>query len=167
MAKNRETVETVADLIFSGCKITVDSDYNHEIKKCLLLGRKAMTNLDSILKSRDIALSTKGLYSQSYGFSTHCVWMWELGHKEGWAWKKWCFKIVVMEKTLESPLGCKEFKPAIPKGNQPWVFTGRTGAEGSILSLATWCQEQTHWKTPWYWERLKAGGEGDNRRWDG
>ena len=75
-------METVTDFIFLGCKITVDSDCSHEIKRRLLLGRKAMTNLDSILKSRD-HVANKGVYSQSYGFSSSHVWMWELYHKEG------------------------------------------------------------------------------------
>ena len=87
------------------------------------------------IKKQRHCFINKGLYSQSYGFSTHCVWMWELDHKAGWAQKKWCFGTVVLEKTLESPLGCKEFKLANPKGNQPWVFTGRTGAEASIFPL--------------------------------
>ena len=80
-------------------------DCSHEIKRRLLLGRKAMTNLDSILKSRDITLR-KSPYSQSCGFSSGHVWMWELGHKESWAPKNWCFWTVVLEKTLESPLDC-------------------------------------------------------------
>ena len=77
-----EKVETVSDFIFLGSKITADSASTHEIKRCLLLGKKAMTKLDSILKSRDIALPTKGPYSQSYGFSSSHVWMCELDHKE-------------------------------------------------------------------------------------
>ena len=77
-----ETVETVTDFIFLGSKITVDCDFSHEIKRRLLLGRKAMTNLDSILKSRDI--TDKGLYSQSCDFSSSHVWMWELDYKESW-----------------------------------------------------------------------------------
>ena len=101
-----ETMETVADFIFLGSKITTDGDCSHEIKRRLLLGRKAMTNLDSILKSRDIA--DKGLSSQSYGFSSSHVWLSELYYKESWAPKNWCFCTVVLEKTLESPLECKE-----------------------------------------------------------
>ena len=97
------------------------------IKKHLLLGRKAITNLDSILKSRDI--TDKGPYSQSYGFSNHHLWMWELDHKESWVPKNWCFQTVVLEKTLESPLDCKEIQPVHPKGNQLWIFIGRTDAE--------------------------------------
>ena len=99
-----ETVDTVADFFWGGSKITVDGDCSHEIKSCLLLGREVMTNLDSILKSRDIA--NKGPTSQGYGFSNSLIWMWELDHKESWAPKNWCFWTVVLEKTLESPLDC-------------------------------------------------------------
>jgi len=129
-----KTVETVTDFTFLGSKITADGDCSHEIKKHLLLGRKVMANLDSILKSRDIA--DKGPSSQSYGFSSSHIWMWELDYKESWApLKNWCFWTVVLEKTLESPLDCKEIKPVHPKGNQSWIFTGRTddGAETPIL----------------------------------
>ena len=83
--------------------------------------------------------------------------------------KNWCFWTVVLEKTLESPLDCKEIQPVHPKGDQSWVFIGRTDWCWSWNSntLATWCEELTHWKRPWCWERLQAGGEGDNRGWDG
>ena len=116
-----EKVETVKDFFFLGFKITVDGDCSHEIKRCLLLGRKAMTNLDSILKSRDIILPTKVhiKVQKSCGFSGSCVGMWELDHKEGWAPKNWRFQIVVLDKTLESPLDCKEIKPVNPKNSQP------------------------------------------------
>ena len=128
-----KTMETVTDFIFSGSKITADGDCCHEIKRCLLLGRKVMTNLDCILKSRNITLLTKN--SQSYGvFSSH-VWMWELDHKESWVLKKWCFWTVVLDKTLESPLDSKEIKPINPKGNQPWIFTGKTDAEAEVPVL--------------------------------
>ena len=90
----------------------------------------------------------------------------QLDHKEGWAPKNWCFWIVVLEKTLESPLHCKEIKPVNPKGNQPWIFIGGTDAEDEAPIL--WpCKDLTHWKRPWCWERLRAGGEGDDRGWDG
>ena len=95
-----ETVETVADFIFLGSKITADGDCSHEIKRRLLLGRKVMTNLDSIFKSRDITLPKKGPSSQGYGFSSGHVWMWKLDYKESWAQKNWCFWTVVLEKTL-------------------------------------------------------------------
>ena len=80
----------------------------------------------------------------------------------------WCFWTVVLEKTLESPLDCKEIQPVHPKGNQSWIFIGRTDAEAETPILwPTWGKELTHWKRPWCWERWKAGGEGDNRGWDG
>ena len=88
-----------------------------------ILGRKVMTNLDHIKKQRHY-FDNKGLSSQSYGFSSSHVWMWELDHKESWALKNWCFWAVVLEKTLESSLDCKEIKPVNPKGNQPWICIG-------------------------------------------
>ena len=129
-----ETMETVTDFIFLGSKITADGDCSHKIKRPLLLGRKAMTNLDSVWKSRH-HFADKGPYSQSYDFSSSHVWMWELDRKEGWEPKNLCFQIVVLEKILESPFDCKEIKPVNPKGNQRWLFTGRTDAkaEASIL----------------------------------
>ena len=103
-----ENVETVIDLVFFSSKITVDGDCSHEIKRHLLLGRKAMTSPDSILKDRDIHhFADKDLSSQSYGFSSSHIWVWELDHKGGWA-PNWGFQIVVLEKTIESPLDCKE-----------------------------------------------------------
>ena len=107
-------------------KITADGDCNHEIKRCLPLGRKVMTNLDSILKSRDITLLTKVcLVSQGYGFSCGHVWMWELDCEESRVPTNWCFWTVVLEKTLESSLDSEEIKSVNPKGYQPWKFTGR------------------------------------------
>ena len=116
------------ETLFSfGSKITADGDCSHEIKWCLLLGRKVMTNPDSILKSRDITLPEKvHLSSQSYGFSNSHVWMWELEYKESWMPKNWCFWNVVLENILESPL-------VHPKGNQSWIFIGRTDAEAPIF----------------------------------
>ena len=120
-------MDPVTDFIFLGSKITTDSDCSHEFERCLLLGRKGMTNLDSILKNRDFA--NKALSSQIYGFSSNHVWMWQLDYKESWVLKNWCFWTLVLEKTLESPLDYKEIKPVSPKGNQSWIFIGRTGAE--------------------------------------
>ena len=108
--------ETVADFIFLGSKTTADADCSHEIKRRLLLGRKVMTNLDSIKKQRH-CFADKGPCSQSYGFSSSHVWMWELDYKESWAPKNWCFWTVVLEKTIESPLDCKEIQPVHLKGN--------------------------------------------------
>ena len=128
-----ETVETVTDFIFLGSQITPDGECSHETKRHLLLGRKAMTNLYRILKSRDITLPTKICNSQSYGFSSSHVGMWELYYKESWAPKN-CWT-AVLEKTLESPLDSKEIQPVLPKGNQSWVFIGRTDAEAETPIL--------------------------------
>ena len=122
----RGTMETVSDYIFLGSQITADGDCSHEIKRHLLLGRKAMKKLDSILKSRDITLPTKVRLVKAIVFP---VWMWELDHKENWVPQNWCLLIVVLEKTLESPLDYKEIKSVNPKGNQPWIVIRRTDAE--------------------------------------
>ena len=106
------------------------------------------------------------MYSQSYGFSSSHVWMCELDHKEGWMPKNWCFWTVVLEKTLKSPLDCKEIQPVHSKGYQSWVFFGRNDAKAETSTLTTSCEELTHWKRLWCWEGLGAGGEGD-RAWDG
>ena len=95
-------VEKVTDFIFLGSKITVHGDFSHEIKRHLLLGRKVIDK-------------PRQPYSQSYGFTSSHVWMWELDGKEGWEPKNWCFQTVVLEKTLESPLDCKEIKPINPE----------------------------------------------------
>ena len=163
-----ETVETVTDLFPWAPKslqmVTADMKLRH-----LLLGKKAMTNLDSILKSRRY-FANKGPSSQRYGFSSSHVWMWELDQKESWALKNWCFWTVVLEKTLASPLDFKEIKPVHPKGNQPWIFIGRTDAEAQSQTPVLWptgqWEELTHWKRPWCWEWLKAG-ERDYRGQDG
>ena len=136
-------METVTEFIFLGSKITADSDCSHETKRGLLLGRKAKTNPDSILKSRDFA--SKGPYSLSYGFSRRHVQMWELNHREGWAPKNWCFWTVVLEKTPESSLDSTEIKPVNPKGNQSWIFIGRTDAEAEALIL--WPPDAKSWLT--------------------
>ena len=86
--------------------------------------KKSYTNLESILKSRDISLPTKGHLVKAMFFSSSHLWMWELDYKESWVPKNWCCWTVVLEKTLESPLDCKEIKPVYPKGNQSWIFTG-------------------------------------------
>ena len=110
----------------------------------------------------------KGPSSQGYGFSSGHVWMWELDCGESWAPKNWRFWTVVLEKTLESPLDCKEIQPVHPKGDQSWVFIGRSDVEAeNPNTLATSCEELTHLKRPRCWERLRAGGEGDDRGWDG
>ena len=125
-----------------------------------------MTNLDSILKSRHY-FANKGPSSQGYGFSCGHVWMWELDYKESWTLKNWCFWTVVLEKTLESPLDCKEIQPVHPKETQSWIFIGRTDGEAETPILWPPDVKSWLWKRPWCWERLKAGGEGDDRGWDG
>ena len=124
-----------------GSKITADDDCSHEIKRHLLLERKVITNTGSILKSRDVTLLCPS--SQSYGFSSGHVWMWELDYKESWAPKNWCFLTVVLEKTLESPLDCKEIKPVNPKRYQSWIFIGRTDADTEAPIL--WPPDVKNW----------------------
>ena len=129
-----ETVEAVSDFIFGGSKITADGDCSHEIKRHLLLGKKVMTNLDSILKSRDITLPTKVRLVKAmvfpvvmYGCESWAVKKAE--HRKIDAFELWCWR------TLESPLDCKEIQPVLPKGDQSWVFIGRTDAEAETQIL--------------------------------
>ena len=130
-----EKVETVTNFIFLDPKITANGECSYEIKRHLLLGRKGMTNLDSILKSRDIILPTKVHLVKATVFLVVMYRLWELDHKEGWAQKNWSFRTVVLEKTLESPLDFKEIKPVNPKGNQSWIFIGRTAADAEAPIL--------------------------------
>ena len=151
-------MEIVRDFIFVGSKITADGDCNHKIKRLLLLGRKPITDLDSILKSRDIT-ANRGLTSKSYCFSSSHVQMWGLDHKEGWVPKNWCFSTVVLKKTLESPLDGKEIKLLNPKGNQPWIFIWRAKAKAETSIL--WPLDAKNWLIgkdlaagkDWGWEK--------------
>ena len=127
--------EQCLTLFLGGSKITADGDCSHEIKRRLLLRRKVMTFLDSILKSRDITLPTKVRLVKVMVFPSGHVWMWEFNCEESWAPKNWCFWTVVLEKTLESPLNCKEIQPVHPKGDQSWVFIGRTDVEAKTPIL--------------------------------
>ena len=131
------------DFILGGSEITADGDCSHEIKRCLLLGRKVMANLDSILKSRDITLPTKVHIAKAIVFYSSYIQMWELDHKESWVLKNWCFWTVVLEKTLESPLDCKEIQPVHPKGNQSWIFIEMTDAETETPIL--WPPDAKNW----------------------
>ena len=160
-------METLTDFMFLGSKITVTAatvaTFN-EIKRCLLLGRKAMTNLDSLLRSRDITLLTKVHLVKAMVFPVAMYGCdWTIKKAECWrtdAFKLWCWR------RLKSSLDCKEIKPVNPKGNQSWIFIGRTDAEVETPNtLSTWCEELTHWKRPWCWERLKAKGEEGSRKW--
>ena len=141
-----ETVETVSDLIFSGSKITADGDCSHEIKRRLLLGRKVMTNIDSILKSRNITLSTKSHLVKAIVFPVvmYGCESWTIKKAEHWRNpKNWCFWTVVLEKTLESPLDSQEIQPVHPKGDQSWVFIGRTDVEAETPIL--WSRDVKSW----------------------
>ena len=160
-----EKMETVTDFIFMGSKITADSDCSHEIKRRLLLGRKALINLDRLLKSRDITLPkkvhlVKSMVSQIVMYRCE---RWTI--KKAERQKNWCFWTVGPEKTLESLLDCKEIKQSMKSTLnihwKSWCWSW------SSNPLATWCEELTHWKRPWCWEQLRAGGEGDDGRWDG
>ena len=154
-------METVRDFILGGSKITSDGDCSHEIKRRLLLGRKTMTNPDSILKSRDINyFADKVLTSQSYGFSSSHVWMWQLDHQEGWVLKNWCFWTVVLEKTLESPLDCKKIQPVHPKGDQ-----SEYSLEGLMLKLKLQYFGHLMWRVDSLGKTLMLGKiEGGRRR---
>ena len=149
-------------LVFLGSKIIADSDCNHEIRRRLLLGRKAMTNQDCI-KEQKHYFANKGSHNQSYGFSGSHIWMWELDYKESWVPKNWCFWTVVLEKALESPLDCRKIKPVNPKGIQSWIHWKDWCWSWISNTLVTWCEELTHLKRSWCWERLRAGGEADDR----
>ena len=151
-----ETMETVTDFILRGSKIPADGDCSHEIKRRLLLGRKAMTNLDSILKSRDITLPTKLRLVKAMVFP---VVMYGC---ESWTIKNWCFWTVVLEKILGSPLDSKQIQPVHPKGNRSWIFIGRTDAEAEAPIL--WPPDAKNWLI---WKTLKLGKieGGRRRRW--
>ena len=156
-------METVRDFIFLGSKITVDGDCSHEIKRFsvkrhLLLGRKAMANLDSIFKSRHY-FANKGPSSQGYGFSSSHIWMWELGCKESWALKYWCFWTVVLESTLESPLDCKESNQSILKEISP-----EYSLEGLMLKLKLQCFGYLMGRTDSFEKTLMLGNIEGRRR---
>ena len=139
-----ETMETVTGFICLVSKITVESDWSHEIKRCLVLGRKAVTKLHSVLKSRDITLSTKVSLVKAMVFPgvMYGCESWTIS-KEDWAPKNWCLQTVVLENALESPLDRKEINPVHPKGNRSWIFTGMTDAEAEAPIL--WSPDVKIW----------------------
>ena len=137
-------------------------------KKTLAPWKKSYDQPRQHIKKQRRYFADKGPKSQSYGFSSSHVRIWELDYKESWAPKNWCFWTVVLEKTLVSPLDCKEILPVHSKGNQSWIFIGKTDAEAEPPVL--WRPHAKNWligKRSWCWERLKVGGEGDDRGWDG
>ena len=137
------TMEKVTDFIFLDPKITSDGDCSHEVKKSLLLGRKIYDQTRQRIKKQRLYFANKGPSSQGYGFSNGQVWMWELDCEESWAPKNWCFWTMVLGKTLESPLDCKEIQPVYPEGNQSWIFIGRTDIEAETPIL--WPPVVTRW----------------------
>ena len=144
-------METVKDFIFLDSKTAADGDCSHQIKRCLLLGRKAMSNLDNVLKTKDIALPTKVHIIKAMVFLivTYGCENWIIMKTE---WRR-CFRTVVLEKTLKSPLDCKEIKPVNSKGNQPWIFFCSTNAEAEVPIL--WpldAKSQLTGKDYWFWE---------------
>ena len=160
-------METVTDFIFLGSEITADSDCSHEIKRCFLLGRNAMTNLDSILKSRDITWLTKvhlvkaiGFLVVMYGCESWTIKKAE--HQRIDAFEFWCWT-----RLLRVPWTARRSNQSILKESdlnihwKDWCWSWNSN------TLATWWEELTHWKRSWCWERLKAGGEGDGKGWDG
>ena len=153
--------------IFLVSWITADSDCSHEIKRCLLLGRKDMTNLDSVLKSREITSLTKTHIIKAMVFPVvmyRCE-SWTIKKAEYWridAFELWCWR-----RLLRASWAARSQKPVNPRGPQPWIFIGRTDAEAEASNtLVTWCEELTHWKKSWCWQRLKAGREVGDREWD-
>ena len=160
-----DTVETVSDFILGGSKITADGDFSHEIKRCLLPGRKVITNLDNILKSRDITLPTKVRLVKAMVFPV-VMYGCELDYKESWVPKNWCFWTVVLEKTLGSPQDRKEIQPVHLKVDQSWVFIGRTDAEAETPVL--WPLDAKNWhigKDPDAGKDWRQEEKG-TRRWD-
>ena len=154
----------VRDFTFLGSKITADGDWSHEIKRHLLLGRKAMTNLDDILKRRDITLPTEVCLVKAMVFPvvTYGCESWTIKKAKCQrtdAFELWCWRF------LRVPWTARRSSQSILKEIQ-WIFRKDWCWSWNFNTLATWCKELSHWKRPWCWERLKVGGEGDDRGWD-
>ena len=159
--------ETVADFIFLGSKITVDGDCSHESKKCLLLGRKVMTNLDSTLKSRDITLPTKVHLVKAMVFPVvmYGCESWNINKAE--CWRIDAFELWVLRRLFRVPWTARRSNQSILKEISPeYSLEGLMMLKLKLQYFGHLIEELTHWKRPWCWERLKAG-EGDERRWDG
>ena len=162
-----ETVESVTDFIFLGSKITVDGECSHEIKRPLLLGRKIMTNLDSTLKSRDITLPTKVRLVKAMVFPVvmYGCESWTIRKAERWrmdAFELWCWR-----RLLRVPWPARRSNQSILRRSVQGVHWKDWCWSWNSNTLATWCEELTHLKRSWWWERLRAGGEGGDRGWDG
>ena len=154
-------------LFWGGSRITADSNCSHEIKRHLPLGRKVMTNLDSITKKQRHHFANKGLYSQSYGFSVVMYKHESLDHKEGWAPKNWCFWTVGLEKTLESPLDNKEIQPVNSKGNQSWIFIGSTDTEVELQDFGHLMQRADSLEKTLMLGKIKGRRRRGDIGWDG
>ena len=174
MANWKGRVEAVVDFIFLGFKITSDSDCGHEIQRCFFLGRKAITTLGNVFKSREITLLTKVHRVKAmvfpvvmYGYESWTIKKvehWRIDAFELWCWRRFLRVSWTARRSTQSIL--KEIHPVHPKGDQSWVHWKDWCWSWNSNTVSTWCEELTHWKRPWCWERLKAGGEGD-RGWDG
>ena len=159
-------MEIVTDFILGASKITADGDCSHEIKRHLLLGRKTTTNLDSILKSRDLTLPIKVCLVKAmvYPIAMNGYVSWNIKKAEHWridTFDLWCWR-----RLLHIPWNAKRSNQSILKEISPEYSLGGLMLKLKLQYLATWCEELTHWKRPWCWERLKEGGEGDDRGWD-
>ena len=162
-----ETVETVRNFTFWGSKITADGDCSHEIQRCLLLGIKAMTKQDSILKSRDITFPSKVHLVKAmvfpeviYGFESWTIKKAERRRIDGfelWCWRRLLRVSWTARRANQSILR----RSVLSVHLKDWCWSWNSN------TLATWCKDLTHLKTPWHWERLGAGEEGDDRGWDG
>ena len=162
-----ETVETVADFIFqiqNHCRWWLQPWK----EKTLTPWKESFDQPRQHIKKQRHYFANKGPSSQGYGFSSSHVWMWELDYKESWVLKNWCFWTVVLEKTLDSPLDCKEVHPVHSKGDQSWMFIGRTDVEAETpIHWLPDAKSWLIWKDPDAWKDLRVGGEGDDRGWDG
>ena len=154
-------MDTVSDFIFGGSKITADGDCSHEINRCLLLGRKTMANLDSILKSSDIRLPTKGPSSQSYGFSSSHVWMWELDYKESWEpnYGNGAFELWYWKRLLRVPWAARRTNQSMLKEISP-----EFSLEGLMLKLKLQYFGHLIWRADSLEKTLMLGKKGGRRR---
>ena len=159
-------MEPVSEFIFLGSKITADGDCSHEIKRHLLLGRKVKTNLDSILKSRDITLPTNVHLVKAMvcpGVMYGCE-SWTIKKAEHWriyAFELWCWRSLLRVPWTARKSNQAILKEISPSNERDWCWGWNSNTSASC------CEELTHWKTAWCWERLKVEGEGDNKGWDG